>query len=205
MSAEPLIHIVDDDPQIRESLHLLLESVAMQAVTYSSADDFLARFEPAPGRPMALLLDVRMPGMSGMVLLERLSEEQPGLPVIVITGHGDIDMAVRAMKLGAMDFISKPFRSQDLLDRIQEALRKRAESALRSPDAQETAARLAALTPREAEIFERIVAGDSNKAIALDLRISVRTVESHRASIMEKLQVRTLVDLVMLSVSVRRG
>jgi len=201
----PLVHLVDDDPEIRRSLSLLLESVALETRTYASADEFLDGFEASLDRLAVVLIDVRMPGMSGMTLLERLRVEQPSLPIIVITGHGDIDMAVRAMKLGAMDFISKPFGPQDLLDRIQDALSKGAQTAARVASAREAAARLQTLTAREREIFDRIVSGEANKAIALDLGLSVRTVESHRASLMEKLGARTLVDLVLLSVDLGGG
>jgi two-component system response regulator FixJ len=144
-----------------------------------------------------------MPGMSGMALLERLRAENPWLPIILITGHGDIDMAVRAMKLGAMDFITKPFSSQTLLDRIQEVLSHAAGQESTDSRPAEAAARLETLTPRERQVFERIVSGESNKVIAIDLGISVRTVESHRASIMDKLKASTLVDLVMLSVNLK--
>jgi len=146
-----------------------------------------------------MLLDVRMPGMSGMILLERLRAEHPSLPIVIITGHGDIDMAVRALKLGAMDFITKPFASQRLLDLVQQVLMqvmKRSKAAERE---REEAERLATLTTREREIFDRVVGGESNKAIALDLGISIRTVESHRASIMEKTKARTLAELVRIA------
>jgi FixJ family two-component response regulator len=205
MTLEPLVHVVDDEVEIRESLQLLLDSVGLENKAYASADEFLAEYVEDPDRPSVLLLDVRMPGMSGMALLERLHTGCGAMPIIIITGHGDIDMAVRAMKLGAVDFITKPFSSQSLLDRLQEVLRKTAERAAQERMAQGATARFDALTAREREIFDRIVAGESNKAIAYDLGISVRTVESHRASIMEKLEARTLVDLVMLSVSLKGG
>ncbi len=203
MSTTPLVHVVDDDLEIRESLHLLLKSVAIDARTYASADDFLSNFAEDPLHSPVLLLDVRMPGMSGMALLERLRTERPLLPIIMITGHGDIDMAVRAMKLGAMDFITKPFSTQILLDRIQEVLRRTLKTTTQAISAEEAASRLANLTAREREVFDRIVSGDSNKAIAHDLGISTRTVESHRANVMEKMQAKTLVDLVLLSVALR--
>lgn len=201
MRMKPLVHVVDDNAEMRASLQLLLKSVALDAQTYASADEFLLRFSPTADRPAVLLLDVRMPGMSGMALLERLRAQHPSLPIIMITGHGDIDMAVRAMKLGAMDFITKPFSAQALLDRVQEVVRRPPETGAARPEAEEAAARLATLTPREREIFDRIVSGASNKVIALDFGISIRTVESHRASIMDKTKSRTLVDLVLLSVS----
>ncbi len=205
MTAEPLVHVVDDDFEIRESLQLLLDSVGIANKAYASADEFLANYVEDRGRPAVLLLDVRMPGMSGMALLEQLQARCAAMPIIIITGHGDIDMAVRAMKLGAVDFITKPFSSQSLLDRLQEVLRKTAECAAQEQSAQGVTARFDALTAREREIFDCIVSGESNKAIAFDLGISVRTVESHRASIMEKLEAKTLVDLVMLSVSLKGG
>jgi len=202
VSTAPLVHVVDDDPDVRASLAMLLGSVAMDVQTYESARDFLSGFTDAGDRPTILLLDVRMPGMSGMALLERLRAEHPSLPIILITGHGDIDMAVRAMKLGAKDFLTKPITSQSLLDRIQDVLRQTA-SASPESDAEAAAARLETLTPREREVFDRVVSGESNKVIAVELGISIRTVESHRASIMEKLGAKTLVDLVLLSVSLK--
>ena len=199
----PLVHVIDDNADVRSSLELLLKSVAINAQTYATADEFLHELGQAPNRPGVLLLDVRMPGMSGMTLLERLRSEHPSLRVVMMTGHGDIDMAVRAMKLGAIDFISKPFSSQDLLDRIQDVVRQTLDTGVPDISASVAAARLATLTAREREIFDRIVAGDANKVIAIDLGVSVRTVESHRASIMEKMKAKTLVDLVLASVSVR--
>jgi FixJ family two-component response regulator len=200
-----VVHVVDDDLEMRKSLHMLLRSVAIDGRTYASADEFLDRYQEVPDRPSVVLLDVRMPGMSGMALLKQLRSEHASLPVIMITGHGDIDMAVRAMKLGARDFITKPFSAQSLLDRIHEVLGQ----AQRATDAQvragEAAKRLQGLTRREREVFERIVAGQSNKAVALGLRLSVRTVETHRARIMEKLGTRTLVDLVLLAVEEKAG
>jgi len=199
----PLVHVVDDDLEMRESLHMLLDSVAIDGRTYASADEFLSAYQEQADRPSVLLLDVRMPGMSGMTLLKQLRSGHASLPVIIITGHGDIEMAVRAMKLGARDFITKPFSAQHLLDRIQEVL----DEAARDSDAQiradEAAKRLDGLTKREREIFERIASGQSNKTVALDLGLSVRTVETHRARIMEKLESKTLVDLVLLSMERR--
>ena len=199
----PLVHVVDDDLEMRESLHMLLDSVAIDGRTYASADEFLSAYQEQADRPSVLLLDVRMPGMSGMTLLKQLRSGHASLPVIIITGHGDIEMAVRAMKLGARDFITKPFSAQHLLDRIQEVL----DEAARDSDAQiradEAAKRLDGLTKREREIFERIASGQSNKTVALELGLSVRTVETHRARIMEKLESKTLVDLVLLSMERR--
>ncbi len=205
MTFAPLVHVVDDDLEMRQSLHMLLRSVAMDGKTYASADEFLARYQDLPDRPSVLLLDVRMPGMSGMTLLNRLRSEHASLPVIMITGHGDIDMAVRAMKLGARDFITKPFSAQSLLDRIQEVLSQATRSADAQARAEEAASRLQGLTKRELEVFERIALGQSNKAVALELGLSVRTVETHRSRIMEKLEAKTLVDLVLLAVERKQG
>jgi two-component system, LuxR family, response regulator FixJ len=199
VSCAPLVHVVDDDLEMRQSLHMLLRSVAIDGKTYASADEFLARYHDLPERASVLLLDVRMPGMSGMTLLQRLRAEHSTLPVIMITGHGDIDMAVRAMKLGARDFITKPFSAQTLLDRIQEVLSQSARSADAQTRAEDAAARLQGLTRRERDVFERIAAGQPNKVVAHELALSVRTVETHRARIMEKLGAKSLVDLVLLS------
>jgi len=201
VSATPLVHVVDDNPELRSSLDLLLRSVAIDARTYTTADEFLRQIGQAPDLPGVVLLDVRMPGMSGMALLERLRAQRPSLAVIMITGHGDIDMAVRAMKLGAADFITKPFSSQGLLDLVQDWLRRVRETVSPDTSGALAASRLETLTQREREIFDRIVAGDSNKAIAFNLGISIRTVESHRANLMEKLKAKTLVDLVHLAVA----
>jgi FixJ family two-component response regulator len=189
---------------MRESLRMLLQSVSIKVISYASADEFLREYKDTPSRQAVLVLDVRMPGMSGMALLERLRAERPSLPVIMITGHGDIDMAVNAMKLGAVDFITKPFSSQVLLDRIQEVLRRSQRGPARGISAKEATASLSTLTIREREIFQHIVSGESNRAIASHLKISIRTVESHRASIMEKTGAKGLVDLVLLWVSLDR-
>ncbi len=204
MIETPLVHVVDDDSEIRRSLELLLQSVAIEVSSYASADEFLGRYPASVDRPGCVLLDVRMPGMSGMALLERLCAEHPALPVIIITGHGDIDMAVRAMKLGAADFITKPLSSQALLDRVQQVLREAAEPSAPDSGSPVAIARWQTLTPREQEVFDLIVTGAANKAIGLELGISIRTVESHRASIMEKMRARTLVDLVHLSVGLKK-
>jgi FixJ family two-component response regulator len=180
---------------------MLMRAAGLQAETFASARETLQRLSRnATG---CLVLDVRMPGMSGIALLERLRQQYPGLPIVIMTGHGDIDMAVRAMKLGAVDFVTKPFSSQALLDLVQDVLRRNAEPRESPVSAAAASTRWATLTAREREIFERIVSGDSNKAIAFDLGISIRTVESHRARIMEKMNAKTLVDLVLLSVSLR--
>jgi two-component system response regulator FixJ len=204
MSESPVVYIVDDDPDIRKSLFILLKSVSIEARSYASCDQFLEEIPENLSHPSCLLLDVRMPGMSGMALLERLRDHDISLPIIMLTGHGDIEMAVRAMKLGAADFLTKPFSGQALLDRVQEVLRRgQQQVASISVSVEEAQARWDALTPREKEIFDRICSGSSNKVIAADFGISIRTVESHRARIMEKMKVRTLVELVLLSVKLK--
>jgi two-component system response regulator FixJ len=204
MSESPVVYIVDDDPDIRKSLLILLKSVSIEARSYASCDQFLEEIPENLSHPSCLLLDVRMPGMSGMALLERLRDHDISLPIIMLTGHGDIEMAVRAMKLGAADFLTKPFSGQALLDRVQEVLRRgQQQVASISVSVEEAQARWDALTPREKEIFDRICSGSSNKVIAADFGISIRTVESHRARIMEKMKVRTLVELVLLSVKLK--
>jgi FixJ family two-component response regulator len=203
MSETPVVYVVDDDPDIRKSLSLLLRSVSIDVHSFPTCDEFLEAFPDVGSRPSCLLLDVRMPGMSGMALLERLREQEVALPTIMLTGHGDIEMAVRAMKLGAADFLTKPFSGQLLLDRVQEVLRRGQQVPSVSISLEEAQERWESLTPREREVFDRICSGASNKMIAADFGISIRTVESHRARIMEKMKVRSLVDLVLVSVKLK--
>lgn len=197
-----LVCLVDDDPDVRDSLSLLLDSVGMDVAAYASAEEFLAALPRLGGRPCCLLLDVRMEGMSGLDLLDHLRRERVALPTIVITGHGDIPMAVRAMKLGASDFISKPFDHEELVALVRETARGPHAAAL--PEStlsdEELGERWRSLTEREQQIFWAVVSGDANKLIAFSLGISVRTVEAHRARIMRKMGVRKLADLVLLSV-----
>lgn len=200
MKPEAVIYIVDDDEPIRKSLQLLMKSARYTSRSCASAREFLECHDPS--RPGCLVLDVRMPGMSGLELQEMLRETGIGIPVIIMTGHGDIPMAVRAMKAGALDFIEKPFDNQLLLDRIEQALQEAAEEQQRQQVAAEAAELLDRLTPRERETMDLLVEGKLNKQIAADLGISVRTVEAHRARIMEKLDVRSLSDLVRLSMHV---
>jgi FixJ family two-component response regulator len=207
MDNRAIVHIVDDDVDLRRSLKMLLDSVGIEARTYPTADIFLKDYHPAPGIPACLLLDVRMPGLGGMPLLKKLHAEQTGLPVIMLTGHGDIPMSVHAMKLGAVDFLTKPFNHQRLLDLVQKVLSDTCppgKAGLTRIDPHAAHERWELLTSREREVFELIVSGLSNKAVAAKFEISVRTVETHRAKIMNKLQARTLVDLVLLRLSLDR-
>jgi FixJ family two-component response regulator len=161
---------------------------------FGSALEFLEAYEP--GRHACLVADIRMPGLSGLELQQRLNEQRAGIPIVFITGHGDVPMAVSAMKSGATDFIQKPFRDQDLLDRIHKALAQDREQRDRRSEEQAIRKRLELLTPRETEVMQRVVRGQANKVIAMDLGVSQRTVELHRARVMHKLKMRSLAELV---------
>ena len=192
-----IVHIVDDDAAVRDSLSLLLRTVGLPSRTYASADEFLLAYMPE--EVSCLVADIRMPGLSGLELQQELLERHADVPIIFITGHGDVPMAVNAMKCGALDFIQKPFRDQDLLDRIHHALQqaKAARNArLETTTIQE---RFSALTPREREVMDKVVSGCANKVIAMDLGVSQRTVELHRARVMQKMGVRSLAELVRLA------
>jgi len=193
-TGKPTVFIVDDDAAVRESIAMLVRSVGTAAETYPSGADFLNTC--GPERPGCLVLDIRMPEMSGLQLQERLTAAGCLLPIIFVTAHGDIPIAVQAMKAGAFDFVQKPFRDQDLLEKVQRAIgldrARRQEAKHRSAIAD----RLAQLTKRESEVLDQVVAGKANKVIAAELQISQRTVEVHRARIMEKLQARSVSDLV---------
>ncbi len=198
---QPTVFVVDDDEAMRNSLRWLIESVDLPVQCHDSAESFLESYYP--GRSGCLLLDVRMPGMSGLELQEYLKRNEINIPVIVITGHGDVPMSVRAMKEGAIDFIEKPFNDELLLDAIRNALaldaRQREKQALRA----ELASRLALLTPREHEVMGMVTAGRSNKEIAGALGVSAKTVEAHRAKVMDKMKAGSLAELVRMSMLVR--
>ncbi len=195
--SEPTVYVVDDDEAVRDSLGLLLKSLGLRARMFESGQAMLEAYDP--GFRGCLVLDIRMPGMSGMELQQELIKRHCALPIIFVTGHGDVPMAVDAMQHGAFDFIQKPFRDQDLLDRINQALAADAEH--RSTEDQRTAVRQrhATLTPREQEIMGCVVRGLTNKVIAMDLELSQRTVEIHRARVMEKMHARSLAELVRMS------
>ena len=190
------VFVVDDDDAVRQSLALLIRSMGLVAEVFESAQAFLAVCDAQRGG--CLLLDIRMPGMSGLELQEELQRRAIDLPVIFITGHGDVAMAVRAMKSGAVDFIEKPFNDQQLLDRINQSLE--IDRAARNARAERSslAARIELLSPREREVMARIVAGQANKAVAIELGLSERTVEIHRAKVMTKIGARSLAELVTL-------
>jgi two-component system response regulator FixJ len=192
--------IVDDDAAVRDSMRMLLKTVGINAQTFGSGDDFIAAYDP--NWDGCILLDIRMPGTSGMEVQNKLLELGCELPVIFVTGHGDIPMAVDAMHKGAFDFLQKPFRDQELLDRITEALAVHREHEEKSSQKKKIRARFETLTPREKEVMQYVVKGAANKVIALDLEVSQRTVEIHRSRVMEKMHVRSLAQLVRASLAI---
>jgi RNA polymerase sigma factor (sigma-70 family) len=190
------VFVVDDDEAMRNSLKWLVETENLRVETFASAHEFLDAYYP--GRAGCILLDVRMPGMSGLDLQAHLRGENIRIPIIIITGHGDVPMAVQAMKAGALDFIEKPFDDELLLSSIRRALALDAEQRLRQESRAELAMRLAQLTPREHEVMEMVTDGKSNKEIANALGVSAKTVEAHRARVMEKMGARSLAELVRM-------
>ena len=199
MSLEPVVFVVDDDQAIRSSLKWLIESVGLRVETYDTADKFMRSYYP--GRAGCLLLDVRMPGMSGLELQEYFAKHDIIIPIIIITGHGDVPMAVRAMKSGAIDFIEKPFNDELLLESIRNALALDLKQRETQAQRAEIAARLAHLTPREHEVMEMVTDGRSNKEIATGLGVSAKTVEAHRARVMEKMEAGSLAELVRMVIA----
>ncbi len=192
----PTVFIVDDDAAIRHAMKTLLDSVNLPAEIFASADEFLEKVSDR--RPGCLVLDIRMPGLSGLELQQELNRRGNRIPIIFITGHGDIPMAVEAMQNGALDFIQKPFRDQDLLDRVSDALKTDRKRRGEERQLNNIAGRIATLTNREREVFDLVVTGKPNKVIAYELGVSQRTVEIHRSRVMEKMQARSLADLVRM-------
>lgn len=203
MSNEITVFVVDDDDEVRDALELLLESVGLSVETFSSAQEYLDAFDPE--RPGCLVLDVRMPGMSGLELQARLAAEKVHPPVVIITGHGDVPMAVRAVQAGAVDFVQKPFNEQALLDSVHRAIEQDAQQRGEVSKLKDIQDRLDKLTRREREVMELVIAGKRNKVIAADLGISQSTVEAHRAKVMEKMQASTLSDLMRMMLTLEAG
>jgi two-component system, LuxR family, response regulator FixJ len=193
------VYVVDDDDGMRRALSLLLNTVGYKTAAFASPKEFLEKFKPETAG--CLVLDIRMPGISGLELQQHLNRTGSMLPVIFITGHGDIPMAVQAMKEGAFEFVQKPFRDQDLLDRINHALEQDKENRSTLARRADVLHRVESLTPREKQVMELVVDGAANKVIAIDLGLSERTVEIHRAKVMEKMGARSVAHLVKLQMS----
>jgi len=196
MTRQATVHVVDDDDAVRSSLRLLLKSVGLPTVAHASAQEFLAAWDG--DQPGCLVLDVRMPGMSGIELQAELNQRGAIIPVIFISGHEDIPMAVEAIQHGAFDFLQKPFRAQDLIDRVQRALASDAEHRQLLRQRETLKQRFESLTPREQEVLELVTQGKDNKVMAGDLGVSQRTVEIHRARVMEKMGAQSLAQLVRM-------
>lgn len=197
MPAEPIVHIVDDDRSLRDAVQSLLESVGLRARAYASSAEFIdARAWSGPG---CLLLDVRLPGVSGLEFQGRMESLGVHLPVIFMTGHGDIPMSVRGMKAGAVDFLTKPFRDQDLLDAVALALDRDRTRRASDADVEDLRTRFAMLSPREQEVMRLVAAGRMNKQVAGELGISEVTVKIHHGAAMRKMAARTLPDLVRMA------
>jgi two-component system response regulator FixJ len=192
----PQVMVVDDDSGVRNAMRSLLKSVGLECSLFASAQEFLDAHDPS--QPGCLLLDIRMPGMSGLELQQQLNLRGAVIPVIFMTGHGDIPMAVEAMQHGAFDFLQKPFRDQDLLDRIQRAIAKDGELRKSLGEHARIKSHLESLTPREREVLDLMTQGKQNKAIAQDLGVSPRTVEIHRARVMEKMSAQSVAELVRM-------
>ena len=194
--SEPCVFIIDDDESVREAICFLLETVGLSVRPFSSATEFLQQYHVE--MTGCIISDIRMPGMSGLAMHQELIDRDSTLPVIFITGHGDIPMAVEAVKNGATDFHTKPFRDQDLLDSINVAMEQNSRLVSEQRKQTSLSKRLSAITVRERQVFDLLIAGKANKVIAQDLNLSPRTVEVHRSNMMGKMKVRTITELIKL-------
>ena len=194
---DAIVWVVDDDASVREALRSLIRSAGLRVETLASADEFLAR--PRVEAPSCLVLDVRMPRLSGLDLQKRMAEISLQIPIVFITGHGDVPTSVRAMKAGAVEFLTKPFDDQDLLEAIQQAIKRDREARQRQAELGELRARYESLTPREREVMGRVVSGLLNKQVAAELGTSEITIKVHRAQVMHKMHAGSLADLVRMS------
>ena len=202
MTDDPTVFVVDDDADLCEALRWLLESDGLKVETYTSAQSFLKAYRP--DRPGVLALDVRMRGMDGLELQEHLSAHNLGIPVIILTGHGDVPMAVRAIKAGALEFLQKPVNDQALLDCVHRALQIDAENRQQRVATEVIEGRLATLTPREREVLGLVITGKANKQIGDLLCVSAKTVEVHRKHVMKKMRAVSVVELVRMVLSLRK-
>ncbi len=198
-----IVYVVDDDESVRDSIGMLLDSVDIEHKTYAGADEFLEDYQSEEHG--CLVLDIRMPGMSGLDLQDHLLERGVHIPIVFITGHGDIPMAVEAMRKGAVNFIRKPFRDQELLDSVGEALAVDDDQREKHQAVDDARSAVQDLTPRELEVFERVCRGQANKVIAIELGISERTVEIHRSQVMQKTGARSLAALVRLKLTLENS
>lgn len=196
MHIDPIVYVVDDDQPMLESLTFMIDSIGLRVKSYKRASDFLEEY--SKDQPGCLLLDIRMPGISGPELQTILNKQGTHLPIIYISGHGDVPLAVRVMKAGAVDFLTKPFNDQILLESINRALQIDKENREKTQEDARAKAKFALLSPREAQVLQGIVAGKQNKVISAELQISLKTVEAHRASVMKKMGVKSVPELVRL-------
>ena len=201
-TAKPTVYVVDDDAGVRQLLERLIQSVGLPVETFASAQDFLRSYDPS--KPGCLVLDIRMPGMSGLELQELLSDEQNPIPIIMITGHGEVSTAVRAMRCGAVDFLEKPFSNQDVIDRINWAYKQVEQRCQDEARIESAVKRFSSLSPREREILDPLIEGKPVRIIAQDLGLSHKTVQAHRTRILSKTECKSLPSLIWLVDTVRR-
>lgn len=197
MNNAAMIHIIDDDPGVRKSLRLVMESASLAVTVYESGEEFLDAIDPR--QPGCIVLDLRMPGICGIEVLQRLRAAQNEIPAIIISGHADVPTAIRSMKLGAIDLLQKPFEPRALLEAVRSAMKYSVESQQRRAEQESIRQRLAKLTPREFALLKLVVAGMPNKRIATDLHISIKTVANHRANLMAKTEALNAADLARMS------
>ncbi|MCU7835130.1 MAG: response regulator transcription factor [gamma proteobacterium symbiont of Taylorina sp.] len=202
MNENSIVFVVDDDEAVRQSTAWLIESIGLKVITFNCADDFLENYNNEQG---CIIMDVRMPGISGLEAQEEMVKREIDLPLIFITGHGDVPMAVRALKRGAFDFIEKPFNDQLLLDAIQRGIKHNSDSIESMAKNESIYKRIDSLTPRERQVMSRVTEGKPNKVIAHELSVSIKTVEVHRARMMEKMEASSVAELVKMTIDAEKS